>query len=508
MKKIFLLSGLILLSLWMIRCKDSLEDATFAAYDEKPVGIYLESQPEYSEWTKLLKRTNLYNALNISKVKFTCFVADNNAVQAYLKLKNYNTVEDIPMEEAIYLMRYHIIPGNAYMHTAFAGQIKDTTASGDYLTVNYRQGGINAIYVNDTSLIVRRDIEVINGFIHKIDRVLDPITESVWDLISQNANYSIFQEAIKLCQLEDWLSVRNKVVNETSRRDYKTVFVVSDETFKAAGINSVEDLKNRYPSPEYTSDTSAFRRYVTYHIINSNSDFGALSTFAVNTKIKNVETVALNTLFSVEDMGKNLVINRNTDSVLLVAGKYDRHGNNGYVHEVNHLMPLSTPKPATVRWDFCDIEDCRILDAYGKYSDALDQKAYPLDRENPIDIEWFTAPDNSRAVQYQYRKSVNNNDYLLMNLGYVGWVEIKTPPIVAGKYKITITKMAWSARGTCQTYIDNEKIGPQLNFSAGGGDKVELGTKNFAESGRHTVKFSAIKKGVMEVDLLIFEPVK
>lgn len=510
MKKIFLLSGLILLSLWMVRCKDNLEDSTFAAYDDKPVGIYLESQPEYSEWTKLLKKTDVFNALNISKIKFTCFVVDNDAVQAYLKLKNYNTVDDLPMEEATYLVRYHIIPGNAYMHTAFSGQIKDTTASGDYLTVNFRDGGINAIYVNDSSRIVQRDIEVINGYLHKIDKVLDPITESVWDLINKNDNYSIFREALKLCQLEEWLDARNKVVNEAIRRDYKTVLVVSDETFKAAGINSLEELKNRYPSNEYTSDTSSFKQFITYHIINSNSDFGVLATFDAGIKVKNLETVARNTLFSVEDMGKNLVFNRYTDSVLFVAGKYDQHGNNGYVHEVNHLMPVSTPKPATVTWDFCDIEDCRILEAYGKYdgSTALDIKEFNLDRENPIDINWFTSPDNASAVRYQYRKGRTNNDFLVMNLGYVGWVEIKTPPIVAGKYKITLTKMAWATRGTCQAYIDDEKIGPQLNFSGGGGEKIELGTKNFAESGRHIVKFSAIKKGPMEVDVLIFEPVK
>lgn len=508
MKKILLLSGLLLLSLWMVSCKDSLEDSTFATATEQPVGIYLDGQPEYSEWVKLLRRTNLFNALNISATKFTCFVADNEAIQAYLQEKGYATVDDIPLADAIYLVRYHIIPGNAYAHSSFSGQILDTTASGDYLTVKYRDGGINAMYVNDVSLIIRKDIQALNGYIHKIDKLLDPITESVWDLIAQqNDRYSIFQEALQLCGLEEWLKTRNKTVNEISIRDYKTIFIVSNETFQAAGINSLEDLKNRFPSQDYTSEDSDLRQFLMYHIINSYSDFAQLAEFDkdATVKTKNYETMATNQLLSVEDLNKKLVINRYADSVLLVPDRYDQQANNGYLHEVDDIMPIATPRPAKLIWEFTDIEDCRILAEYRK--PVADQTRYAIDRENAVDIEWFTVPDKPTAVQYNRRVSWTNDDLLWVSLGNVGWVKVRTPVIVKGTYKITIRKFQWGTRGKTQLYIDDEKIGPVLNFSGGGGENVVLGNKTFPENGRHWVKMVSLKAGDTEVDQLTFEPV-
>lgn len=508
MKKILLLSGLLLLSLWITSCKDSLEDSTFATAEEKPVGIYLDEQPEYSEWVKLLRRTNLFNALNISKTKFTCFVADNDAVQQYLQEKGYATIDDIPLAEAIYLMRYHIVPGNAYTHSSFSGQILDTTASGDYLTVRYRDGGINAMYVNDASLIIRRDIETINGYLHKIDKLLDPITESVWDLISQQNDYSIFREAIEYCQLEEWLKARNKTVNERSVRDYKTVFVVSNETFREAGINSLDDLKNHFPSQAGTSQDSVLKQYLLYHVINSYSDFGQLSEFDkdATVKTKNYVTMASDQLISIEDLNKQLVINRYADSVLIVADKYDQQANNGYLHEVNDLMPVSTPRPAKFVWEFSDIEDCRILEAY-KNTSLPDQSKYVIDRENATDIEWFTVPDNNNAVQYNIRSGWTSGDLLWVSLGNVGWVKVRTPVIVQGTYKITIRKFQWGTRGRAQLYIDEEKFGPVLNFASGGGENVVLGNKTFPTNGRHWIKLVSLRSGDTEVDQLTFEPV-
>ena len=247
MKNIILLSGILVLSLFCVKCDDPLNGSTFSAYDEQPVGLWLESQPEYSEFVKLLKLTDLYNALNV-KMDFTCFVADNSAIAEYLKSKGLTSVEELDVKTAAFLLAYHIIPGNKYDHTAFTGKLTDSTASGDYLTIKpVEEGGINAIYINNYSLIVQKDIEVINGFIHKIDRLLDPITITVGDVIHKNERYSIFSAALKECGLDDLLSSRSRVVGITTIKDYKTVFVVSDSIFKENGIQSLEDLKTAYP---------------------------------------------------------------------------------------------------------------------------------------------------------------------------------------------------------------------------------------------------------------------
>lgn len=506
MKKLFLLIGIVAVMACFTQCEDSLEDGTFMAYEEQPVGVYLEAQPQFSEWVKMLKRADLYNALNIS-TKFTCFVADNDAVAEYLRIKGYQSVEDIPEESLNYLMRYHIIPGVAYPHTSMSGQISNPTASDDYLLVKYRDGGINAMYVNDTALIVRKDIEVINGYLHQLDRVLDPITETVWDLLKANENYSIFKEAVEACDLQEWLTTKKKEVNEVKLDDYKTVFVISNETFQANGIHSLEELKKSFATE------NEFKQFVDYHILNSNSDFGDLATFGTDSKekVKNLVTRAEGQLISVEDFKGNVIINRYSDSVTMVRGKYDQKGQNGYIHEINKLMNVATPPATTVAFDFCDIEDCRILEMYRKWTKPIDQNTYSIDRENAKEIEWFTVPDNANAVKYQLRDQAWNKDsqdLLYVNLGYVGWVKIKTPVITAGKYKMTLYKFNYGQRGTNQMYIDDEKVGPQLSYSGGSKNNQDMGEITFLDSRSHIIEFRAIKKGVTEVDRIIFEPVK
>ena len=516
MKKLILIM-IVLLTGCLFGCKDSLDDETFAAYDEQPVGIWLEQQPEYSEWVSLLKRTDLYNALNVN-MDFTCFVADNDAVAGYLQEKGYASVDEIPLSEASYLMRYHIIPGNAYKQSALSGQLIDTTASGDYLTVKYRDGGVNAMYVNDTALIVRKDIEVINGYLHQLNRVLDPITRTVWDVLETTDNYSIFREAVRECGLQDWLSTRIKVSGEVSVRDYKTLFVVSDETFGANGIASLTDLHQKYPG-DATDESSKFYQYVAYHIINSNSDFADLATFSddASEKAKNISTKAGMELIQIEELDElqtaeeKVVINRSTDSIHFVVGKYDLQCMNGFVHEVDKLMEPQAPRPTVVTFDFCDIDACRKLEGYGNTSLA-NQTNFALDRETAEDIEWYTVPDNDEAIRYQIRTDQSWNkpsqDLLMMNLGYVGWVKIKTPVIAKGTYKMTIYKFAYSSvRGICQMYVDDKVAGTQLDFSGSGKNTMDLGTVVFTETNQHIIKFSAIKKGVMEVDRIVFTPV-
>ena len=523
MKKITykILMTLLLLSVatWF-GCEDELDGGTFAAYEEQPVGIWLENNPDYSLWSALLKRTNLYNALNV-KTKFTCFVVDNETFQKWMDEKGYKTVEDIDLEYATYLMRYHIVPGADYAHSAFTGMIPDTTASGDYLLVKYGDAGINSIYVNEYALIVKRDIQVINGYLHKIDKVLDPVVRTIWDVVSENPNYSIFKEAVELCELDEWLSTRRKTlggggdgevdeeIEVVTVEDYKTVFVVSNDVFAEAGINSIEDLKERFPSGDTISaERSPFKMYVGYHILNSNSDFANLSTFQkdIAVKKKNSETAAINELISIEDYDKRLVLNRNTDSISFVADAFDQQANNGYVHEVNHWMPIQKPTPAHFEWKLYEVEDMKRLPEWGKKEGT---QRYKLDTENPVDVWFETVPETDDAVVYQPRENMHPPEfgYFLMKLGYVGWAEVRTPVIVAGKYKLTLVGFDWGIRGTCQMYIDDQKQGDPLSFSKGSGKRKDVGEKIFFENGRHIIKFQAVKPGDMEVERIIFEPI-
>ena len=63
-------------------------------------------------WVEMLRKVDLYNAMNLGASRFTCFVADNDAVQTYLREKtDYESIAEMPDDEVDFLLRYHIIDG-------------------------------------------------------------------------------------------------------------------------------------------------------------------------------------------------------------------------------------------------------------------------------------------------------------------------------------------------------------------------------------------------------------
>ncbi|KAA6317336.1 hypothetical protein EZS27_032489 [termite gut metagenome] len=59
--------------IWLISCSDSHEDSITSVTDGLPVASLLEDSPRtFSLWTDLLKRADLYNAMNLD-VDYTAF---------------------------------------------------------------------------------------------------------------------------------------------------------------------------------------------------------------------------------------------------------------------------------------------------------------------------------------------------------------------------------------------------------------------------------------------------
>lgn len=509
MKKILILIASAIVILFMAKCQDPYENQVFAAYEDQPVGLWLKSRPEYSEWVSLLRKADLYNALNVG-TQFTCFIADNNAVKAYLREKGYNSVDEMKKEDALYLMQFHIIPDVALESVSFRGKLEDKTLSGDNLTIKAEAGGINAYYVNNYARILVKDQAAINGKLHKIDKVLNPVVESIWDLINTD-RYSIFRDAIQECGLQEKLSLRERKIGEISIRDYKTVFIVSDSIFAENDIHSFDQLKNIYPNVKNGTDSTELYKFIAYHITPTFSDFidlGNIGSDAVN-KVKNIQTYAPNELISIADVKGELVFNRTGEKpVHLIKGKYDILSNNGFLHEIDGLLPVTKAEPATVNWELTDYDAFKVLADYKKWSSKLDGNKYAIDRENITGIRWKTVPDDNNAVRYYLRayQWFQDDDAVTMSLGNVGWAEFDMPVIAKGKYKVSIKYLGYNARGTGRFYFDGMPFGSDFAFTSN--YSKDLGEITFPEQTSHVFKIVVVKKGDMEIDQFIFKPVK
>lgn len=516
MRKVALYIGLLLLMLCTTQCDDKLKDDVLTVYDEQPIGLFLESKEEFSEWVEMLKYTGYFNALNV-KDQYTCFVPTNEAVRTYLQEKNYASIRAIPLDVARYIVRYSVIASTQnYYSSAFGnGKLQDSTASGDYLITKFRAGGVNAIYVNDVARIVSKDVEVTNGVIHVIDKVLDPVLRTLKDVVETEPSYSIFREALRLTGLDVVLDQ----IYVDGRKNYRTLLMVPDEVFAAdpAAITNIQGLIRELGAGTdgYTLKDNPLFKYVAYHLVVSNSAVSDLAEFPENATSKNVVTMAEGELFNVSDIKGELFLNRDSEGKQIIRfrdGRTDIQARNGFVHEVDQVMRVYSPEPSVVLFEFTDYAEFRALPIFRVINSGVNNQKESFTRETaPQEIRWMTIPDGNCSLAYENRTSWGNllyMDAVTVSLGNVGWIEFDLPQIVKGKYKVSLGKGNYGSRGTYQIILDGARLGSALYFGGGGSYLQELGQVNFKTTSSHTIRFSVVKNGGMEVDYILFEPEK
>lgn len=72
---------LMILCITCYSCDDPYKDTVFKVYDVQPAATYLQNRPDdFSEWVKVLKYGDLFNAVNRAEDAFTVLAPTNDAV--------------------------------------------------------------------------------------------------------------------------------------------------------------------------------------------------------------------------------------------------------------------------------------------------------------------------------------------------------------------------------------------------------------------------------------------
>jgi uncharacterized surface protein with fasciclin (FAS1) repeats len=478
----------------LFSCDDPYKDDTFQAYDVYPTATYLDTRSEdFSMWIEILHFADLYNAINQASMTFTSFVPDNEAVKNFLESKGVASIEGLGEEYARQLVQYHIINAEvAQKEFLLGGKLTTPTVSGDYLSVSFDEsgeGGLNSVYVNNEALVTELANKTTNGLVYALDAVLTPLVETMYDRLSENNNYSIFKEAVEMTGWKSRLDTPyDTVYSEYGSVSYIkknfTLFVVSDDVFAAQGISDVNGLAGTLGAgSDYTSDENALRRYVGYHLLGQTHYAEDLFPFdaADSTIIWTVQTA--NEVLSTNSTGGNFYLNYTQSSgagIKLVDGKSDIQAKNGIIHEVDGLMPVMSPDPMTVVWDLCSYDDVEsVVNAYGAANNLGDiyqtyqsaEKQITFSDSEISSYVWKSYSSSSAWPRLGYLVTKANsgatvntygaylNDMLLVNLGYLGNVAMKTPVILKGKYKV---ELYYACAGSLSDFING---GSKCKFS-------------------------------------------
>lgn len=198
----------------------------------------------------------------------TVFGFTDEAFKELDQVEQEGYVQD--MQETRELLRYHIAPGKYLKDSITDYQNIQTLDGRNALRMRiYRKGcGV------ETAMMVKTDIEGLNGVLHIIDRVLKPPKDNILDVLQNDGNYTILSEAIQK------VSKRNPEFLNTTRFSHGAVTFLapSDEAFKKLGEAKLRNIMR---------DTSVLTKILNNHILEnmySSNSFRSQLHYSVQTK--------------------------------------------------------------------------------------------------------------------------------------------------------------------------------------------------------------------------------
>ena len=448
---------------------------------------YVASDPEFSEFSEILEKTGLASLLSV-RGPFTLFLPSNKEMEAYYQEKGVSSYMDFSEEFLDSLVLNHLIYSRLETYDFELGSIRDQNALGDYLVTEFDGA---EIIVNKESKIIKRNIPAANGVIHKIDKVIDPVTVSVYEKIANNPSYSIFVQGLEQTGLSDTLNVIEFLYGQNMARTRFTVLAVADTTFNRYGIQNIDDLISRYTDvpDSITYLENGFYRYMEYHCL--------CETYYLNDlEDKDYPVLSYDNLVSchVSDDYKLDMDNRTDEYTGFIKDQSNQPAKNGTVHTVDDLLPaIEHEVLQTLVLETTDYFDLKQGDYYGKYYMRW------FDGQNTFkDIKW-----EGDYLLYYYKNDpgfpLMNYDCLSMNGWW--WIEITTPKIMKGEY----TLYSIQRGGTnYAVYVDGENTANILSSDPTG--TTPWGRFEWTKTERHTIKLVAKSPGSLFWDTLIFTP--
>lgn len=295
---------LLILTLMLVSltsCLEHLDDEYLYTFTGETVADYLKNRSEtFSDFITVLEKTNMISLL-ATRGAYTCFAPTNAAFEAFLREQGHHYVDSLKQEELEEIAFSHILMAK-YLTTDLAeGAIPTANMNDRYLMVSFlaESDTALAVMINKVSRINVKDTEVVNGVVHTLNKVLQPSNSLLPDLMTENPDISLFNEAMFLTSLSDSMRLyvdyswermpyikqtgayRKTAVQPEKRKYGYTALVETNAIYASKGIHNLDDLKayakalndRMYPADGGAYDTlwtdhrNPLNRFVSYHLL-------------------------------------------------------------------------------------------------------------------------------------------------------------------------------------------------------------------------------------------------
>jgi uncharacterized surface protein with fasciclin (FAS1) repeats len=457
---------------------------------------YIKSNPQFSEFAKLVELTGLEPLLGI-RGPYTIMLPNNDAMFAYYKEKGKEKLEDFDLNSLNSLVRNHLITNEISSGDIGLGALRDTNALGDFLVTEF-QG--SDIIVDKKSKIIDRDVVLANGYAHVIDRVIDPVTKDCFVVLDEDPAYEIFAEGLKKTGLKDTLQIIYFPYGNQTARTRFTILAVPDSVYKRNGINNIDDLiKFTGANPDsLTYLNNPFYRYMEYHCLKN--------TFYLNT--------FESSLYPILSSDNNVSMTVDTDYKINLLPKTQKYtpfiipasnvpAKNGAIHSINGLLPVIEPEPTSIIFETTDFFDFKQGYWYDKQYEKFSNGVNGFKN-----IHWV-----GDYMQYHWKAlgtggTLLNDDCLQM----IGWFSISVtfPKVMKGKWQVGIYQPPWQDVTSCIVYIDDvmcntKYLGPR---TGGAGGLQTVAEVDWETTSEHTIRMDNYFYGMVFWDYVKFTPIK
>jgi transforming growth factor-beta-induced protein len=303
MKRQTLTFGLIaLMGIFILTSCQKEETDQMKPVADMTIAEYAVSDANFSILVQALTKADLVNVLN-GEGNFTVFAPTNAAFNALFTQLGISGIADLSKETLTPILLYHVLGTEAKSSMISTGYYKTLSpAQGSYLSLKADVSSV--VKLNKTTNVTTADVDVKNGVIHVIDKVLLPPT--VVDLALENDSFSILVQAV----------VKAGLVETLSSSGPFTIFAPTNAAFESLfttlGISGIADLTAEQLIP-----------ILTYHVVSGNVLSTQLSAGTVET---------LNGPINVT-LAPAPAINGNS---MIVAT--DVQASNGVIHVINKVL--------------------------------------------------------------------------------------------------------------------------------------------------------------------------
>jgi transforming growth factor-beta-induced protein len=272
------------------------------ATTDQTVTEYAVSDPDFSILVQALTKAGLADVLN-GAGNFTVFAPTNAAFNALFTQLGISGINDLTAETLTPILLYHVLGAEKKSSMITEGYYATLSpAQGNFASMQISTSG--GVYIDKNAKVTKADVDVKNGVIHVIDKVLLP--PSVVDLALDNSEFSILVQAVVKANLAETLSASGPF----------TIFAPTNAAFESLfmqlGITGIADLTAEQLTP-----------ILLHHVISGNVRSTDLSDGTVET---------LNGTIDISLMPSPKI---NSDVSIIET---DVQGTNGVIHVIDKVL--------------------------------------------------------------------------------------------------------------------------------------------------------------------------